>query len=220
MIVSMRAWLLLVAILASAGCGLGDGTGTLAGTLYVRGCTRSSDYGASGAPVAYDMRPHYFVADPVNAPVNALTSAQQLHPINKVTIRVQNSGVSSDEADLLFINVADDALVTAGIGQSFAVGPTTNVRASLTLNETCPNAEVQSELDGTMTFTSFGGRTTATDGIQFGDRLAASFDFAVVDRRAIGLGGIGAVPTTPATSGHVAGSFDFIVRQGKAAQPY
>jgi len=100
------------------------------------------------------------------------------------------------------------------------VGPTTNVRATLTLNQTCPSAEVQSELDGTLTFTSFGGSERVTDGLQFGDRIAATFDFDVVDRRASTLGGIGAVPATPATAGHIAGNFDFIVRQGKAAQVF
>lgn len=215
MIVFMRPWPLVLALLV-AGCGLGDGTGALSGTLFLRGCTHDTDYGTNGAPAPYDMHPHYFVADPINA----LASSRPLHPINKLTIRVQGSGTSNEEADLLFVTVADDAQVIAALGQPMAVGPTTNVRATLTLNETCPSAEVQVELDGSMTFTRFGGTATGSDGIQFGDPLAASFDFAVVDRRALTLGGIGAVPVTPATSGHVAGNFDFVVRQGKAAQAY
>jgi hypothetical protein len=209
----MRAWLLLlVAIAGSAGCGLGDGSGFLSGTLYVRGCTHEHDYGAMGAPAAYMMNPHFFAADPINA----LASSKPLHPVNKVTLRVQSTGSSPEEADLLFVTVADVAQVT--VGTANGVGPTTNVRATLTLNQTCPSAEVQSELDGTLTFTRFGSAATATDGLQFGDHIAATFDFDVIDRRALTLGGIGAVPVTPATGGHIAGNFDFIVRQGKAAQ--
>jgi hypothetical protein len=214
----MRAWrwpLAFAALVACAACDLGKGTGSVTGALYLRGCTDEHDYGAPDAPAAYDMHPGYFTADPVNA----LESSRPLHPVNKVSLRVQPSGNRIEESDLLFVNVADDSAVAAALGQPIAVGPTTNVRASLTLNETCPNGEVGPELDGTITFTTFGAQGVPY-GIQFGDRLAASFDFEIVDRRAIALGGIGGVPTTPAAGGHVAGSFDFIVRQGKAAQAY
>lgn len=210
---SMR-WLLALA-LGCAGCGLGDGTGSVAGTLFLRGCTHDYDYGAAGAPAPYDMKPTYFVADPINA----LASSEPLHPINKLTLRVQPSGNRAEEADLLFVDVADDAQVASSLGTATAVGATTNVRATLSLNQTCPSAETGAELDGMMTWTSFGS-ADATNGIQFGDRLAASFSFDVVDRRAIAIGGIGGVPTTPAAGGHIEGSFDFVVRQGKAAQNY
>lgn len=217
MIDSMRLGTLLAIAcgLVAGGCGLGDGKGAVAGSLYLRGCTHEHDYGAPGAPAPYDMKPAYFVADPINA----LASSEPLHPVNKLSMRVQPSGNRVDEADLLFINIADDAQVTTMLGQPTVVGPTTNVRASLTLNQTCPSAEVQPELDGVITFTSFGSGDVA-DGIQFGDRLTASFSFDVVDRRAIAIGGIGGVSTTPAAGGHLDGSFDFVVRQGKAAQAY
>jgi hypothetical protein len=204
---------LLVA--GAAGCGLGDGTGTLAGQLFLSGCTHDFNYGALGAPAPYNMNPEYFVADPINA----LASNEPLHPINKLAIRVQPEGNRRDESDVLYINVGNTAEVAAAAGTPITVGPTTNVRASLTLNQTCPDAEVQPELDGTITFSSFGS-ADATEGIQFGDRLAATFSFDVIDRRQISLGGIGGVPTTPAASGHIDGSFDFIVRQGKAAQAF
>jgi hypothetical protein len=87
------------------------------------------------------------------------------------------------------------------------------VRATLKLNQTCPTAEAQAELDGTITWSAFGS-ADAENGIQFGDQLAATFAGDVVDRRTISLG------TPPAAGGHLEGSFDFIVRQGKAAQAY
>jgi hypothetical protein len=214
----MRAWRWPAAfalVMACAACDLGSGTGRVAGTLYLRGCTDDSDYGAAGAPAAYDMRPSYFVGDPVNA----LESSRPLHPVNKMAIRVQSSGNRVEEADALLVRVADVALVVGALGQPLSIGPATNVRASLALAETCPNAEVGAELDGTMTFTSFGS-TDPADGIQFGDRIAATFEFAVIDRRALTLGGIGGVPVAPAAGGQISGDFDFIVRQGKAAQAY
>ncbi len=211
--VEMR--LVLPFLLVVAGCGLGDGKGSLAGSLYLRGCTHDYDYGALGAPAAYDMNPTYFVADPINA----LASAQALHPINKVTLRVQPSGNRFDEADVLFLDVANDAEVASAVGVPLAIGPTSNVRATLQLNQTCPSAEVQAELDGTMTWTAFGS-ADATNGLQFGDRLAATFSFDIVDRRQIAIGGLGGVPITPSAGGHIAGSFDFFIRQGKAAQSF
>lgn len=215
--VGMRLGMLLglVVLSAVAGCGIGNGTGTLAGALFLRGCTHDGDYGQAAAPATYDMHPTYFVADPINA----LASAMPLHPINKVSLRVQPSGNRADESDLLYIDVADDAQVAATVGQASDVGPTSNVRVSLTLNNTCPHAEVEPELDGTMTWQSFGS-ADATNGIQFGDRLAATFSFTIVDRRQIAIGGLGGVPTTPAAGGAVTGSFDFVVRQGKAAQAH
>ena len=136
------------------------------------------------------MDPIYFVADPINA----LASAEPLHPINKLSMRVQPSGNRKDEADLLYITVASDAEIAAAVGTPITVGATTNLRASLTLNQTCPDAEVQPELDGTITFTQFGS-ANATEGVQFGDQLAATFSFDIVDRRMLSIGGIGSVPT-------------------------
>lgn len=213
----MRGFALIGAAicLVVAGCGLGDGTGTLTGTLYLRGCTHDYDYGSLAAPADYNMHPTYFVANPVNA----LASSEPLHPINKVSLRVQASGDRADEADLLFINVANDADVAGAVGMPMPVGAATTVRASLTLNNTCPDAEVEAELDGTISWQSFGG-ASAVDGIQFGDRLAATFDFTVVDRRQIAIGGLGGVPVQPSAAGTLSGSFDFIVRQGKAAQSF
>jgi hypothetical protein len=203
--------------MASA-CNVGDGKGMVAGTLFVRSCTEDHDFGFNGAPVAFNLAPIYFVADPVND--LTLTHA---HPINHLSIRVQSTGARFEEADVLLVTVANDRDVAVALGQPLPLGPATNVRASLALNQTCPFAEVQAELDGTLTFTAFGsagaGAATPNDfNIQFGDRLTATFSADVIDRRAGTIGGLGGVPTTPAVAGHLSGNFDFFVRQGKAAQ--
>jgi hypothetical protein len=206
---------LVICLLPIAGCGIGDGTGTLSGTLFLSGCTHDYDFGSLAAPADYNMNPTFFVADPINA----LASSQPLHPVNKVSISVQPSGQQQNEADVFYVTVANDAEVAAALDTPMDVDGTSNVRASLTLNDTCPDAEVAPTLVGTMTWQSFGGATT-DEGIQFGDRLAATFTFNVVDQRAIALGGLGGVPTQPAAAGAISGSFDFVVRQGKAAQAY
>jgi hypothetical protein len=92
----------------------------------------------------------------------------------------------------------------------------------LNLNATCPSASVGMELDGTITWTSFGSAAPPNVPTSFDinpdDRLAATFSFDIVDRRALTLGGQGGVPVAPSAAGHVDGSFDFIVREGRAAQ--
>ena len=71
-----------------------------------------------------------------------------------------------------------------------------------------------------MTWTSFGS-ATAVDGLQFGDRLAATFTFNVVDQRQIAIGGARRrAASTPVAGGAITGSFDFMMRQGKAAQAF
>jgi hypothetical protein len=130
-----------------------------------------------------------------------------------------------EEADLIYITVEEVANVAMQLGQPIEVGPATNLRATLGLYRTCPKANVQLELDGTITFSRFGivdAASPVPSGffLQIGDPLTAAFSFDVVDRRALTLGGVGAVPATPQAGGHVDGTFDFNVTQGRAAQPF
>jgi hypothetical protein len=167
------------------------------------------------------MRPSVFFADPINDTARP----QHLDPQNRLIVRVQSNSALVEEADVLLLTVANDAEAATTVGAATMVGPTTNVRATLALNATCPLAQAQLELDGTMTFSHFGSATagaasTNNFNIQFGDQLSATFSFDVVDRRQATLGGIGGVPTTAAVAGHLDGNFDFIVRQGRAAQTF
>jgi len=205
---------LILCLLLSA-CDLGEGKGALAGTLFVRACTSDSDYGMAAAPRAYDMQPRYFVATPVD-------DLQRPFPMNRLSIRVQPSGNRVEEADAMLIDISNDRDVAVLLGQDIAVGPSTNVRATLNLNATCPAAEVEMELDGTINWSKFGGATTSAVpedfNLNYGDRITANFSFDVVDRRAIVLGGVGGVSPDPAVGGHLTGYFDFVIRQGQAGQ--
>ena len=209
--------LVVLALSVTAGCSIGSGKGSLAGTLYVQECSSTTSYG-DGGTAAYDMNPTFFVAEPTD-------DLQRLNPMNRVAIRMQSSGNRVEEADVMFVNVASVGLLAATLGQPVAVGPATNLRASLILNRTCPAHQVEMELDGTIAFSRLGsaaagGAVPANFRISYGDELAAAFSFDVVDRRALTLGGQGSVAAAPTVSGHLDGNFDFVVRQSTIAQTH
>ena len=215
-----RLALAIALALPAAACTVGDGKGALAGTLFIQECedvpftTYSNDGG--GMPGGYNMHPSFFVAEPVN---DLPRSPVQM---NRVSIRVQSAGNRLEEADVLYINIADVRAIALDLGAPITVGPVTNLRASLVLNETCPAHQTQLELDGTLGFTAFGSASADAGGpsvpgnfsIHYGDRLTAAFSFDVVDRRAIVFGG------PPTAGGHLDGNFDFVVRQSPQAQAY
>jgi hypothetical protein len=212
----MRTALGLPALLLVGGCAVGEGKGALAGTLFIQSCTSDSSLGRPGAPAVYDMHPTFFVAEPID-------DFPRPMPMNRLAIRMQPTGNRLEEADVLYLNTASVREVAQALGQPIDIGPSTNVRATLQLNATCPDRAGQAELDGTLTFTNFGQAAVSVPDdfrINFGDRLTASFVFDVVDRRALTLGGVGSVSPDPSVAGHLEGNFDFIVRQGRAAQSY
>ncbi len=215
-----RLALVIALVLPAAACTVGDGKGALAGTLFVEECedvpftTYSNDGG--GQPGAYNMNPSFFVAEPVDDLPRAPLQ------MNRVSIRVQSAGNRLEEADVMYINIADVRDIAINLAAPITVGPVSNLRASLVLNETCPAHQTQLELDGTLGFTAFGSATTAGNAvtvpgnfsIHYGDTLTAAFSFDVVDRRAIVFGG------PPTAGGHLDGNFDFVVRQSPQAQAY
>jgi hypothetical protein len=213
----MRA--LIICALA-AGCA-GRGTGSVSGSLFISECTLETSLGSAGAPAAFDLQPVYYVADIINDwPLRNIRD-----PMNRVMIRVQSSGNLIEESDSLYVRVSDVEQVADRVGQPIEVGPATNVRANLNLRRTCPRTSVQLELDGTITFSRFGVQAAGTDAppdfyLQYGDFITANFDFTVVDRRALTLGGLGNTTTTPEVGGTLTGSFDFQIDQGRGAQAY
>jgi len=199
-----------------AGCKLGTGNGVVAGSVYLAQCYDLQPLGSLDAPAVFDLAPQFYVADSV-------FDLPRPEPNNRLAIRVQSGGNLIDEANALLVSVASERLVLPLIGQAIPVGPDTNVRATLSLQRMCPQHSVQMELDGTITFSAFGHGSAASSPdfyVTYGDPLTAQFDFDIVDRRAIALSGAGEVPVTPAAAGHLGGYFDFIVRQGRAAQAY
>lgn len=212
----VRLGLLVLGVLLPA-CGVGDGTGAVTGSVFLNECELKTTFGSQAAPVAFDLKPTYFVADPI------LDDFEKANPINRVNIRVQSRGNRIEEADGVIIQVADVGLAATAVGQPIPLGPDTNVRASLNLLRTCPAASVGLELDGSITFSRFGAAQPGAAvsprfEIFFGDTLTATFSADIVDRRALTLGGVDGVPVAPQAGGHLDGNFDFVVRQGRGAQ--
>jgi hypothetical protein len=210
---------LAIALLAASGCHVGSGTGSLSGQLFVAECSNDpiAPYGTGTAGLQpYNMNPTFFVAEMTDDFMRAT-------PMNKLAIRVQSGGNRVIEADVMFVNIASYDDLVSTLGQPVTVGPSTNVRASLILNQTCPAHQVQLELDGSIAFSKLGGATGgAAPGfhLNYGDELAASFAFDVVDRRAITLGGQGSVAPQATAAGHLTGNFDFQIVQSTIAQAH
>jgi len=212
----------------ASGCVLGEGTGQVEGPMFIRQCAMRLSIGASGSqtaysfgtaadPVLYAMDPSFFAAEPIN-------DFPRLEPNNRLVMRIQSDGSRIEQADVLVINVASVRDVALALNQPIEVGINTNVRATLSLNQSCPMPEVLPTLEGTLTFSQFGdaslGRVPEDFRIGLEDRLQATFDFNLVDVRAASIGGLGNVPIAPAVGGRLTGNFDFVVRQGQRAQSY
>jgi len=212
--------------LAAGGCLPGSGKGSVDGTLFIRECAEHQigaasgkvySYGTPTAPAPYSMHPSFFAAEPVN-------DFERLYPDNRLNIRIQSDGSRVEEADVLYVNIASDYVAAQMLGQAIPVGPTTNIRASLNLNQSCPDPEVVPTLEGSITFSEFGkagsGSVPTNFNINLNDHLTAMFQFNIVDVRAATLGGQGAVSDMPAVGGALSGFFDFAVREGQSAQAY
>jgi hypothetical protein len=55
----------LAALLALAGCTVGDGSGHASGEMFVKNCSPSGDYGTALVPAAYNLRPDFFAGEPI-----------------------------------------------------------------------------------------------------------------------------------------------------------
>jgi hypothetical protein len=223
---SSRALSCALVMSAASACGVGQGKGSVDGDLYVRQCEMISQVGSSVTgtynigtptmPAAYNMDPTFFAGEEVN-------DFARLIPNNSFGIRVQSNGARIEQADVLYVNIASVRDVADALNQDLPVTTDSNVRASLALNQSCPQPEVIPTLVGTMNFEIFGSASAHVPTnfqIAFGDRVRATFSFNVVDVRAATLGGLGSVATDPAVGGQLSGFYDFIVRQGQAEQSF
>jgi hypothetical protein len=140
--------------LVLGGCTVGNGTGQAAGELYVKGCTPNGDFGNGGAPIGYDLEPEFFAGEPIE-------DIKKDGTINRIVLRLQNSGKSIEANDLLQFDVVNSYLVATCLagkalpdeqfrafcqtppGQTrprMRVGPNLPIRASLAVRYKCPSA--------------------------------------------------------------------------------
>jgi len=93
------------------GCTVGQGNGSVAGELFVLGCTRGGDYcsgglcGTEASPAPFDLKPGFFAGEPIDDP--RLGQQGTLIPSNRLLIRLQRSGVQQDLNDVLTFDIPD-----------------------------------------------------------------------------------------------------------------
>ncbi len=145
----------LIILGLQAGCTVGDGTGSAAGNLYVKGCKQNNvDYGKLEAPAVYNLKPDFFAGEPIE-------DIKKNGSINRIVIRLQDSGKSIENDDLLQFDVVNSYLVATCLAgkalpgelfQAFCqkpagqtrprmrIGPNMPIRVSLAVRDTCPFA--------------------------------------------------------------------------------
>ncbi|MFH2009149.1 MAG: hypothetical protein ABI333_21340 [bacterium] len=123
---------LLTAACLSAGCPTGEGEGSVVGTFYLLGCDGTFDYGSHDTPALYDMNADFFVGEPI--------VEEGSNPKNRLDLRIQRGGNNIEDADSLYIQIADVRAVAAhfAASQGTPVGASDTTRATLLLYVTCP----------------------------------------------------------------------------------
>ncbi|HVV53473.1 MAG TPA: hypothetical protein VHO06_27700 [Polyangia bacterium] len=120
----------------------------------------------------------------------------------------------------------DGGMSTMAPAPRIHLTPYTDIVASLILPTTCQGGVAAAVgMDGWIQFDNFGTAeaTEPTSGfvINYGDRLHATFDVILGDPRYVNAIQTGMPPpSSPAIGGELAGSFDFDLERGRAAQPF
>ena len=100
-----------------AGCSVGRGSGEAMGKLYILNCSSKGDYcdsngycGTAAAPADYDLRPTFFVGEPIenlNRDLNGTLWTGSENRTNRLTIRLQRSGKQIENNETLFFDILD-----------------------------------------------------------------------------------------------------------------
>lgn len=97
----------VLAVLAGAGCGVGDGAGSAVGTLFVQGCRPLM---ADGMLPPYSLKPTFFAGQPIEdyCPPPGNCAGERT---NRLIIRMQRFGKSVQIDDTLFIDIENSVKV-------------------------------------------------------------------------------------------------------------
>lgn len=212
------------------GCeGVGDGQ--VSGTLFLRGCpsldpTEQSAMEVPSPLPAFALNPQYFYAEVI------LGIKTGLHPdlrtVDRLQLRLQRGSNKMERSDGFELLVHDLGkleelqarslragapgipIIPPPLGQATSPLPTSpdeSVRAGLVLNNSCRYPQAQPSLRGHIRFSEVGHRV--------GDYLAAEFDVAIEDERAIRQEG--GPPVHPNVAGALHGWFRLPIRSGPAS---
>jgi hypothetical protein len=97
----MRGRLLIAAglgVLSTAGCTVGEGSGTATGMLWIKGCEEGKDKGSPDMPFLYDLEPTFFAGEPIG-------DSSSGAPQNRLIIRVQHNGNAVEINDTLYFDI-------------------------------------------------------------------------------------------------------------------
>jgi hypothetical protein len=93
-----------VAAVTAAGCGIGDGSGTADGMLWILGCQDGDPLGTPDKPQLFHLDPTFFAAEPIE-------DISDGAPTNRLIIRMQRNGNATEITDTLYFDVRDSAEV-------------------------------------------------------------------------------------------------------------
>ena len=92
------------------GCSVGNGVGSVSGTLFEYGCSKDGDYcsgpntcGTEAAPVAYDLKPTFFAGETIDD-LRQLNAGSAIMS-NRLTVRLQRSGKRIEQNDVLTFDI-------------------------------------------------------------------------------------------------------------------
>lgn len=211
---ALRAAVGCAAVLLAAGCSVGNGEGSLGGTMFLPECGYGAGGDAAGTAVPFGVTVRDLFGDVVD---------------DRIDIRLQNNGAGMHVSDGLIVTVRNrHDVVTAIRGGGSVVlqvvaewpllpiaGPDLVARASLYLNSNCAESYVDFTRGvGSIEFTSMYARTDDGDYTDL-DRIRGSFaGLSFRDERPeVAVDG-------QAPWALIDGSFDFDYTRGRPAQPF
>jgi hypothetical protein len=106
-VVQLRSRLLISAALvavSAAGCGIGEGSGSATGELWMLGCDEGDPLGTEAMPLPFNLNPTFFAGEPIE-------DIADTPPMNRLIIRMERSGNAVEINDTLYFDIRDSAQI-------------------------------------------------------------------------------------------------------------
>jgi hypothetical protein len=102
----LKRSLISVAVLAASagGCGIGEGSGSAKGPLWILGCQDSHPYGTQDKPKDFDLQPTFFAGEPIE-------DIAGIPPNNRLIITMKRNGNSVEINDTLYFDIRNSAQI-------------------------------------------------------------------------------------------------------------
>ena len=102
----LKAGLISVAVLAASagGCGIGEGSGSAQGPLWILGCRDGDPLGTPDKPMGFDLKPTFFAGEPIE-------DIAGIPPSNRLIISMRRNGNSVEINDTLYFDIRNSAQI-------------------------------------------------------------------------------------------------------------